>query len=220
MTTARQTLRATLALTGMAALGAAAAAPAFAAGPADTTGPAGPAETTTPNVDVAQLVELNKLNTAGVDGFTTDSVLPVESLATDVGKALAAHQASRTAAGPADPISSIGQMPGFAFELPPTSFGTAGEQQFDQTGLAPTMTPVMEHAIPAIVGGQHVSTAAADQGSVVGQDNGLPGPVNGPANQAAGPVLGGVMPATGDAVGTLSDSTTNDDTTSNHEFQV
>ncbi|MGE3289619.1 MAG: hypothetical protein AB7J32_26470 [Pseudonocardia sp.] len=209
MTTARQALRATVALSGMAAIGAGAAAPAFAA------------ETTTPNVDIAQLVEFNKLNTAGVDGFTADSIVPAGTLAADVGKALEAHRASRTAASPTDPISSIGQMPGFAFELPPTTFGTAGEQQFDQAGLAPMMTPVMQHALPALTGGQRVSTAgASDQGSVVGQDNGLPGPVNGPANEAAGPVLGGLMPAASDAVGTLSDSTTNDDTTSNHEVQV
>lgn len=203
----RQALRATVALGGMAALGAGAAAPAFAA------------ETTSPNLDVAQLVEFDKLQTAGVDGFTTDSVLPVETLATDVGNALAAHDARTTTAGPTDSISSIGQMPGFSFEVPPTSFGTAGEKEFDQTGMTPMMQPVMEHALPAIVGGQRVGTAS-DETSTVGQDTGLPGPVNGPFNAVAGPALAGLGPSAGDVVGTVSNSTTNDDTTSNHEFQV
>lgn len=203
--TARQALRATVALTGMAAIGAGAATSALAA------------ETTTPNVDLAQLVEINKLNTAGVDGFTTDSVVPVNSLAGDVAGVLASAQARKTTAGPTDSLTSIGGLPAFNFEMPPTEFGTAGEHEFDQVGMSPMMNPVMQYAVPSVLGGQRVSTAGEDS---LAQDNGLPEPVNGPANDAANPVTGSVLPSTAAVFGTLSDSTTNDGTTSNHEFQV
>lgn len=229
--TARQALRATFALTGMAALGAGAATPALAA------------ETTTPNVDIAQLVEFNKLHTAGVDGFNTDSMVPVDSLAGNVAGVLAAAQARHATSGPTDSLTSIGQLPGFNFELPQTDFGTAGptdlaalgtvgsgalqhvavptagEQQFNQVGVGPMMNPVMQYAVPAVLGGQRMGTAGPSDESF-GQDNGLPQPVNGPANDAASPVTGSLMPAVASTFGTISDSTTNDGTTSNHEFQV
>ncbi|MGQ0573158.1 MAG: hypothetical protein ACT4RN_03020 [Pseudonocardia sp.] len=224
--TARRAMRATAAVTGLAALGAGFTGSAFA--------------------DEAHVQRGEGFQTASVDGFDTDSVLPVDQLSGDATAALLGG-ASAPAASPADDITAIGQMQGFTFEMPPMDFNTAaegndptgmaalgnmgsmgmehvavpvtGEEQFDQTGMSPMMTPVMEHALPAIVGGQQVN-AADDSDQSFGSDNGLPQPVDGPANEAAAPVTGSVMPTIAMMFGSVAGSTTNDDSTSNHEFQV
>lgn len=224
--TARRVLRATAAVTGIATLGAGFAGSAFAA-------------------EQQADVQRGGLQVASIDGFNTESVVPVEALSTDVANAVAGGQGPKAPVASPTDLASIGQLQGFNFEMPPTTLGTAaespaglaalgqagsmglehvglptaGEAQFDQTGMSPMMNPVMQHAVPAIVGGQRVSTAE-DTPQSFGSDNGLPEPVNGPANDAAAPVTSSVMPTAASTFGTLSDSTTNDDTTSNHEFQV
>jgi hypothetical protein len=199
--TARRVLRATAAVTGMAALGTGIAGAAFA--------------------EEAHVQRGEGFQMASIDGFDTDSMLPVDQLSGDGTAALlggATAPQSATAASPTD-LAAIGQLQGFTFEMPPTDFNTAGEPQFDQTGMSPMMTPVMEHALPAVLGGQKVG-AADDTPQTVGSDNGLPQPVDGPANEATAPATSSVMPTIATAVGTVSSATTNDDTTSNHEFQV
>lgn len=212
--TARRVLRVTAAVTGMAALGTGVAGAAFA--------------------EEAHVQRGSGFQTASIDGFDTESVVPIEQSTTDIGNLFASPTApgvpsapAATTAGPTD-LAAIGQMQGFTFEMPPLDFNTAGnrvgvptagEAEFDQTGMSPMMTPVMEHALPAVLGGQRVSTAE-DTPQSFGSDNGLPQPVDGPVNDTAAPVTGSVMPTTASAFGTISDSTTNDDTTSNHEFQL
>lgn len=226
--TARRVLRATAAVTGMAALGTGFAGAAFA--------------------EEAHVQRGEGFQMASIDGFDTDSVLPVDQLSGDatgalLGGAAAPAPQSATAASPTD-LAAIGQMQGFTFEMPPLDFNTAaepagasalgsmgalgmeqvampvaGEAQFDQAGMAPMMTPVMEHALPAVLGGQQVN-AADDTSQSFGSDNGMPQPVEGPANDTAAPVTSSVMPTAATAFGTLSSATTNDGTTSNHEFQV
>lgn len=215
---ARRTFRATAAVTGMAALGAAFTGTAFAEEPHVQSG--------------------EGFQTASVDGFNTESMVPLESLTGDLGGAMgSAPQQKAPVASPTDAL-----LPqGFTFEMPPTQFGTAqddtgmssignvgsmglehlrmgtaGEQQFGDMGMTPMMRPMMEHALPAITG-QKMSTA---DDSTFGSENGLPEPANGPANEVMGPAGGSVMPTIATMMGTLGESTTNDDTTSNHEFQV
>lgn len=217
---ARRTFRATAAVTGIAALGVGFAGSAFA--------------------DEAQTKSGEGFQTASVDGFDTESMVPLESLTSDLGNAMgSAPQQKAQAASPTDAL-----MPeGFTFEMPSTSIGTAqddtgmsslgsvgsmglehmrvgtaGEQQFDDMGMTPMMRPMMEHALPAITG-QNMAAAQQD-GASFGSENGLPEPANGPANEVMGPAGGSVMPAIAAMMGTLGESTTNDDTTSNHEFQV
>lgn len=229
----RRTVRATAAVTGMAALGA---------------GFAGTAFADEPNVNFSDPMKLISVDAASVDGFDTESIAPTEALSTDVAGMLAGVAGKQAAptASPADDVAAIGQMEGFNFEMPPLEFGTAaegndptgmsglghmgsmgmehlkfgaaGEEELAGAGLAPMMEPMMEHALPAITGGQQVR--AAEQEETFGSDNGLPEPVDGPANDVAGPVTGSVMPAIAMMTGTVTDSTTNDDSTSNHEFQV
>jgi len=205
--TARQALRAAATLTGMAALGAGVAAPAFAA-----------EATLLPNVDVNQVVDSNKFHTAGVDGFNTESVVPTDAFANDLAHTLAAYNSRRHTAD-AGGLTSVTPDP-FVFSLEPTGLNTAGEQQFDDLGMSPMTTPMMNHAVPAILGGQKISTADSSPDQGFGQDNGLPDPADGPVNGAASPVTGSVKPTTKGAFGALSDTTSNDGTTSNHEFQV
>jgi hypothetical protein len=197
--TAWHVLRATAAVTGIAVLGTGAAGAAFA--------------------EEAPGQKCGGLQAASVDGFNTDSVAPVNTLSNDVTAAIVGQHGGTTAASPTDPASA-GQLQGFTFEMPPMQFGTAGEQQFDQTGTSPMMTPMMEHALPAVIGGQQVSTADQAPQQSFGQGNGMPEPVNEPANDAAGPAGDSVMPGAAGVFGTLSDSTTNDDSTSNHEFSL
>lgn len=211
---ARRTIRATAAVTGIAAIGAGLAGTAL-------------AEETSmvPNVqatDIAKVDGIDQMGSVGiasVDGFNTESVAPTNALSADLATVLAGMNGRQNTAGPTDSLTAIGGMEGFQFEMPPTTFGTAGEQQFSDMGMAPMMEPMMVHALPAITG-QTISTAAEPGGSSFGSENGLPEPVDGPANDATSPATGSVMPATADTMAMLSNSTTNDDTTSNHSFQA
>lgn len=194
---ARRTFRATLAVTGMAALGAGFAGTAFAG---------------EPNVQKS-----DSLQAASVDGFNTESVVPSDQVSKDVGNVLAPKPKAATS-GPGD-LTWIGQnTEPFQFSMEPTSVGTAGEEFTEPSGLSPMMTPMMEHAVPAVT--QQNLRAAKSDNSELGKSNGLPEPANGPANDAAGPVSDSVMPATASTVGTVGDTTSNGDLGSNHEFTI
>lgn len=230
---ARRAMRVTAAVTGVAALGTGFAGNAFAAEPA---------------IDFAAPMDLLAVNTASVDGFDTESIAPTEALSGDFAETIVgatSSQGASTASSPIDPATA-GALGGFHFEMPPTQFATAGEEymgetglaslghmdgvempalaaptageaQSDQLGLTPMMRPMMEHAVPAITGQQ---VGVASEGQSFGSDNGLPEPVDGPVNEVTGPVTSSVMPALAMMTAAVTDSTSNNDSTSDHSVEL
>lgn len=194
---ARRTLRATAAVTGMAALGAGFAGTAAAV----------PMTAATPNHTA--------VNAAQVDDFNTDDGVSQEQMSSTLESLSSEVPLGQVPSRSESPVNDLSL---FSFEMPNMQMETASAAPGAGTEamFGPMLDSMSQHAIPAVAESPGTDPDTAE----FGQDNGTPFDAAGPANGATEPVFSSAEPAMTMIVGSASEMTSNNDTTSNHTVNI